>query len=90
MLFIDDLRELQTWEIGDKIGEVRGKPAIARADLQKSSVLEMGLSVELTPGVHPNHADVGGWPVEKDRQKLVALDLCARSGLHLRAAESLV
>jgi hypothetical protein len=84
MLFIDGMQHAETWRIGDKIGQERAKRAIARADLMKSSALTIGLSVELSPGVHPNHADVGGWPPEKDAQKLIALELCAQSSLHLR------
>jgi hypothetical protein len=84
MLFIDGMRHAEMWGIGDRIGQERAKRAIARAGLMKSAVLTIGLSVELSPGVHANHADVGGWPPEKDAQKLIALELCARSSLHLR------
>jgi hypothetical protein len=88
MLFIDGMQHAETWGIGDKIGQERAKRAIARADLMKSSVLTIGLSVELSPGVHANHADVGGWPPEKHAQKLIALELCAQSSLHLRPLET--
>jgi hypothetical protein len=85
MLFIDDLPDGELWKIGDEVvGKERGRAAVARADLAKTSVLEIGLSVELAPGPHPRHADVGGWPTEKDEQKLIALELCAQSKLYLR------
>jgi hypothetical protein len=84
MLFVDSMQDAEIWGIGDRVGQERAKRAIARADLMKSSVLAIGLSVELTPGVHANHADVGGWPPEKDAQKLIALELCAQSSLYLR------
>ena len=86
MLFTDGLEDEETWRIGDEVGKDRGKSALARATLSKSSVTAIGLSVELSPGVHPNHADVGGWPKEKHEQKLIALDLCAKSTLRLRSA----
>jgi hypothetical protein len=85
MLFTDGLEDGETWRIGDEVGKERGKAAIARANLAKSSVTSTGLSVQLSPGVHPNHADVFGWPEEKDKQKLIALDLCAASDLSLRS-----
>ena len=84
MQFIDGFQEQEIWEIGDLIGRERVKNALARADLSKSSVLEDGLTVALTPGFHPLHADVGGWPTEKDEQKSIALELCAKSKLSLR------
>lgn len=88
MLFTDGLEDSETWRIGDEVGKERGKVAIARADLPKSSVIATGLSVKVSPGVHPNHADVFGWPPEKDEQKLIALDLCAASVLSLRPTQS--
>jgi hypothetical protein len=84
MQFIDGLVDGEIWEIGDLVGRERAKAACARADIPKSSVLGAELSVELTPGPHPLHADVGHWPPEKDKQKLIALDLCAASTLCTR------
>ena len=87
MLFTDGLEAGEIWRIGDKVGIERGKASIARADLTKLSVIAIGLAVELSPGVHPSHADACGWPQEKDKQKLIALDLCAASTLCLRPAQ---
>ena len=85
MLFIDALPEAGIWQIGDDVvGQNRGKPAIARADIKRTAVIEASLSVTLAPAAHPRHADIGSWPADKDAQKLVALDLCAKSKLCLR------
>ena len=86
MQFIDGFQEQEIWKVGDLIGRARGKNALARADLSKSSVLDVGLTVALTPGLHHLHAEVGGWPTEKDEQKSIALDLCAKSKFSLRPA----
>ncbi|HTT19581.1 MAG TPA: hypothetical protein VMG82_11570 [Candidatus Sulfotelmatobacter sp.] len=89
MQFIDDMLESDIWIIGDAVGKERQKAAIARADLKKESVLATGLSITLTPGVQvpglqSNHANVGGWPSEKDEQKAIAVELCAQSQLCVR------
>ncbi len=88
MLFIDSLQDQQLWNVGDEIGEKRGRSAIARADMPKSRVVEAGLLVALTPGPHPNHADASGWPDGKDERKAIALELCAASALHIRSSAS--
>jgi len=86
MQFIDGLQEQEIWQVGDLIGKERAKNALARGDLSKSSVLKVGLTVDLTPGLHDLHADVSGWPTDKDEQKSIALELCAKSKLCLRPA----
>ncbi len=86
MQFIDGFQETEIWDVGDIIGRVRDKTALARADLPKSVALDVGLTVELAPGPHPLHADVGGWPPDKDKQKLIAIELCVKSTLSLRPA----
>jgi len=83
MQFTDGLQEQKIWEIGDLVGKERNKSLLARADVAKIAVLKIGLSVTLSKGLHPLHADVEGWPTEKDEQKAIALELCANSKLLL-------
>ena len=70
MQFIDGFQETEIWDVGDIIGRERDKTALARADLPKSVALDVGLTVELAPGPHPLHADVGGWPPDKDKPEI--------------------
>jgi hypothetical protein len=83
MQFTDGLQEREIWEIGALVGKERNKNVLARADTAKSVVLNVGLRVELSKGLHPLHADVCGWPTEKDEQKAIALELCAGATLQL-------
>lgn len=88
MFWIDRLPEVQIWNIGDLAGRNRGKPAVARADVSSRSVNEIKLTIEADPGPHPRHVNVGPWPESKDEQKALALDLCAKSKLSVRAIPS--
>ena len=81
MQFIDGLVEPEIWNIGNLVGKERGKNVLARADLSKMTLLDIGLAVSLSPGVHPLHADVSRWPLDKGEQKAIALELCAKSRL---------
>lgn len=83
MQFIDGLMETEIWGIGNLVGKERDKKVLARADVAKSMILNVGLNVALSQGLHPLHADVGGWPLEKDERKAIALELCANSKLLL-------
>ena len=85
MFWIDRLEEPNIWELGDFAGKNRGKPAVARADISSRSVSEINLAIEADPEPHPRHVNVGPWPDAKDEQKAVALDLCAKSKLTVRA-----
>ena len=76
MLYIDDLQEGEIWSVGDDVGRARGRNVVARADIKDSAVKLAGLSIDLTPGVHRNHVDACGWPIEKDEQKSIAVELC--------------
>jgi hypothetical protein len=82
--WIDQLSEPEVWWIGDNVAAgVRGSPS-ARADITASTVFDTGLKIEPDPTPHPRHIDICGWPPEKDKQKSIALDLCAFALLRLR------
>jgi hypothetical protein len=84
MCWIDLLGEAAIWSMGDFVGQNRGKRALARADLGATTVTSLKLSLLDTPAFHPRHVDVAGWPLGKDEQKSIALDLCAKSKLSIR------
>lgn len=71
------LSDVEIWSIGDKVGEIRNKKLLARADLPTSNVRyiydkngeNIGLEVEPDPRPiddpfeNPNHAIIVNWPV---------------------------
>ncbi len=52
---------------------------MARADFAVAAVSEAKLTIESDTKPHPLHVNLCGWPMEKDKQKSIALLLCARS-----------
>jgi hypothetical protein len=84
MMGIDDLSEDEIWPLGDIVGEGRGLPTIARADISAESINDCGLSILPDPQPHPRHVNVTGWPIPKEEKKSVALELCAKSILKKR------
>jgi hypothetical protein len=86
--WIDELPDKVIWQIGDDVaGAGRKLPALARGDFKSSDVAEVGLGIEPDTTPHPRHVDICGWPSEKDEQKEIALELCARALLHIRTKE---
>lgn len=83
-LWRDELLEKDIWKIGDLLGAARSKQPLARADFDTSAVSAAKLEIESDPTPHPRHVNLCGWPSEKDKQKAIALDLCARSTLIVR------
>jgi hypothetical protein len=84
MFIIDGLADPEIWRTGDLAGENRGKPALARTDIPHKALLELKMMFAQTPDEHPRHVNVGSWPVDKDEQKALALEFCAKSVLYLR------
>ena len=77
---ISGLAENDIWAIGiHHVGRARGKNPHGRADVVTNDVLAQGLAVTPETSTHPLHADIQGWPVEKEKQKLLAMELAARA-----------
>ncbi|MEW6363671.1 MAG: hypothetical protein AB1714_03420 [Acidobacteriota bacterium] len=75
------LTEADLWNIGQDIARQRGKPVLARADLQASSFERHRLRVIPAPvDRNANHAEVVGWPPEKSSQKIIAIEIAADAG----------
>jgi hypothetical protein len=87
MFFVDSLQTAEIWMLGDTVGNNRGKPAKARAEMDRSAiglVEECKLRIEPDPKPHPRHVNIAGWPADKDAQKAVAVELCTASTLYVR------
>ena len=84
---IVDLDEAKIFEIGDAVGESRGKPPHGRGEFDQSHVIDVGLRFERddTP---PRHGNLVGWPSDgpevKARSKAIAVALAAQTKLILR------
>jgi hypothetical protein len=81
---VRDLSEEQIWNIGeDHVAEPRGKVLYGRADLNVNDVTSQGLKLD-PDNNPPRHANIVGWPPEKDRQLLLAQELAHASFLTIR------
>lgn len=70
------------WGIGDlEVSIKRGKPILGRADIRTNDVISKDLKVVLRePPLR--HANIIGWPDERSKQKLIAIELSAVSLFH--------
>lgn len=82
--WISGLSDPEIWTIGTThVAPARGKPLLARADLNSLPVYEENLRVEIVPVPHPRHADIIGWDADASRAKLQATKLANVATLHL-------
>lgn len=76
-----DATEAQVWQIGRDVAEALKRTLYGRGDLRASDYTNHALRVEATPySGNPNHADVMGWPPQKQDQKAIAIKLAAAAG----------
>lgn len=71
----------EIWRAGDAVGSElpEPKPCIGRADLLAQAFYAQALKVvRVESPSDPGHADVTGWPPEKEAQKQIALDIIAK------------
>jgi len=81
-----DATDDEVWGIGRAVATVRERSLRGRADVVAARFLEKGLAVLPAPEMgrpnipdNPNHANVVDWPLEKERQKLLALEIAAQA-----------
>lgn len=81
---ISSLSDNEIWEIGSSaVSKKRGLPLLGRADISAFHVFDKNL--KLIPDNNPSrHANIVGWPEEKSKQKLIAIELAESAQLHLR------
>lgn len=75
---IVELNNNQIWDIGNNFAEGRGKPLLGRIDTIAEHVYnnKLGFNPDNDP---PRHANVIGWPQEKDDMMLVATELASNA-----------
>jgi hypothetical protein len=81
---ISDLSDVEVWAIGDDtVATLRERPILGRADITASLV--MANKLNLVPDEPPpRHANIVGWPQDKERQRIVALELASEDVFHER------
>lgn len=79
---ISGIFDNEVWNIGEReVGIKQNKPILGRADITASIILSNHL--EIIPSEPPErHADITGWPEEKDKQKDIALELAEKARFH--------
>jgi hypothetical protein len=79
-----DLQNQEIWEIGKAYVEpARGKPIVGRGDLSAIDIYNCELEINPTLIPHPKHADVEGWELDTEKDRLKALKLAASASNHL-------
>jgi len=71
-----DLEEADIWKIGQTVANKRASLLHGRADARVAVFLGQRLRVAAAPLIDdPNHANVLGWPPDKQRQKEIAVEI---------------
>ncbi len=79
-----NLSDNQIWDLGERnVAQERKKPLLGRGDIRSSMVFESGLKIR-PDNNPPRHANIIGWPEEKSKQKLIAIELAANATFHLK------
>lgn len=77
-----ELSEDAIWELGNRnVAIPRHKPLVGRADLLASDVTDADRELTIEPDItpHPLHANISGWPMQKDKRKLIAIKLASKA-----------
>ena len=82
VFLVAGLGEKEIWDIGVSfVAVLRQRELQARADLTEQDVSDVGLVVTPESSQHPLHANLEGWPREKEEKKGLAQDLAALATL---------
>ena len=80
----NDLTCSQINEIGRlHVAEIINKKLLGRAEIVTSSILKQNLKIEADTEPHLRHANIIGWPTDKSKHKMNAIELAAKAQLHL-------
>jgi len=79
-----DIHDEKIWNIGREVSVKRGKPVLGRADIVADVVMSQDLEINSSEPPE-RHANIIGWPDERSKQKLIALELAEEAQLHLKS-----
>ena len=70
------------WEIGRSyVAEPREKTLKGRGDLRANVIFGVGLTLASDPTPHPLHANIIGWPTDKDEKLQLSIELAEAASL---------
>lgn len=73
-----NLEELEIWRLGEEVSNLSNRTLYGRGDISAGSVIEQNLFIE--PSEPPlNHANIKGFPGDKSKQKLIAMELSSNA-----------
>lgn len=76
-----DLEESAIWAIGESVARKLQNALLGRADTQVRVFVQQRLTVKPDPQIDdPNHANVVGWPADKQAQKEIAIQIVKQVG----------
>jgi hypothetical protein len=80
------LNEIEIWHIAEN-EIIKNKPSpttlYGRAEILSFAVKSAGLEID-PDNTPPRHANIIGWPQEKDKQKMIAIELTTKASLVLK------
>lgn len=76
---VDGCKEGKILAMGFDVARARGQALIGRGEVLASSVYALSLQVRADNDLASRHADIIGWPDEKDRKQAVAIDLADKA-----------
>jgi hypothetical protein len=75
-----NLSDDEIWNIGAGVATGQNRTLHGRADVKVAHVESQSLSVIADPAPNnPNHANICGWPAQKDLRKMRALEIARRA-----------
>ena len=82
-----EIADEDLWRIGDEVVFKGLGRVMARGDVIVAAIRDSGLQLEPDPEVHPKHANVVGWPVDKAKRIRIAKTLAGKAKLIARQTE---
>lgn len=80
MFRISGLYDSQIWNIGlEKVAHLRNLPLLGRFDVNAGFVCDQGLRFNPDVDTTSRHADIVGWPEEKEKRQSIAQHLAAEA-----------
>jgi hypothetical protein len=81
-----DATDEEIWGIGRDVATTTNRTLYGRGDLRAVACRVGPLRIGASPlPENPNHADISGWPPEKEDRKALAIELAAAAGKMISA-----